>query len=155
MLQEYTREKIENWVSDFCLADDLRPFPPAVRDVASDVLAQFMVAACEARGVQPDDIEEADVKQALLDRLAKLNLAPEVKQQFPWLCAALMAYLERSGRLGGGSTLAAFAKALQPAFDEAASGKKKPITRPGSKIGRNDPCPCGSGQKYKKCCMGE
>ena len=22
----------------------------------------------------------------------------------------------------------------------------------GSKIGRNDPCPCGSGKKYKKCC---
>jgi hypothetical protein len=22
-----------------------------------------------------------------------------------------------------------------------------------SKIGRNDPCPCGSGKKYKKCCM--
>ena len=22
------------------------------------------------------------------------------------------------------------------------------------KIGRNDPCPCGSGKKYKKCCMG-
>jgi len=21
------------------------------------------------------------------------------------------------------------------------------------KIGRNDPCPCGSGQKYKKCCL--
>ena len=23
------------------------------------------------------------------------------------------------------------------------------------KIGRNDPCPCGSGKKYKRCCMGE
>jgi uncharacterized protein YecA (UPF0149 family) len=22
----------------------------------------------------------------------------------------------------------------------------------GDKIGRNDPCPCGSGKKYKKCC---
>ena len=22
----------------------------------------------------------------------------------------------------------------------------------GAKIGRNDPCPCGSGKKYKKCC---
>jgi uncharacterized protein YecA (UPF0149 family) len=22
----------------------------------------------------------------------------------------------------------------------------------GKKIGRNDPCPCGSGKKYKKCC---
>ena len=24
---------------------------------------------------------------------------------------------------------------------------------PGLKIGRNDPCPCGSGKKYKKCCL--
>jgi len=23
------------------------------------------------------------------------------------------------------------------------------------KIGRNDPCPCGSGKKYKNCCMGK
>ncbi|OAG27184.1 preprotein translocase subunit SecA [Thermodesulfatator autotrophicus] len=29
--------------------------------------------------------------------------------------------------------------------------KKQPIRR-GRKIGRNDPCPCGSGKKYKKCC---
>jgi hypothetical protein len=26
------------------------------------------------------------------------------------------------------------------------------IVRSGDKIGRNDPCPCGSGKKYKKCC---
>ena len=25
--------------------------------------------------------------------------------------------------------------------------------REGAKIGRNDPCPCGSGKKYKQCCM--
>lgn len=23
------------------------------------------------------------------------------------------------------------------------------------KVGRNDPCPCGSGKKYKKCCIGK
>ncbi|MFA6815911.1 MAG: SEC-C metal-binding domain-containing protein [Lentisphaeria bacterium] len=28
----------------------------------------------------------------------------------------------------------------------------KPIVREEPKIGRNDPCPCGSGKKYKKCC---
>lgn len=27
-----------------------------------------------------------------------------------------------------------------------------PITRSEPKLGRNDPCPCGSGKKYKKCC---
>jgi preprotein translocase subunit SecA len=28
----------------------------------------------------------------------------------------------------------------------------KTTVRKGKKIGRNDPCPCGSGKKYKKCC---
>ncbi|HID97403.1 MAG TPA: preprotein translocase subunit SecA [Thermodesulfobacteriaceae bacterium] len=30
--------------------------------------------------------------------------------------------------------------------------KKKPVKRTGRKVGRNAPCPCGSGKKYKKCC---
>ena len=28
----------------------------------------------------------------------------------------------------------------------------KPQRRSEEKVGRNDPCPCGSGKKYKKCC---
>ena len=32
-----------------------------------------------------------------------------------------------------------------------AIAKAKPI-RTGPKVGRNDPCPCGSGKKYKQCC---
>ena len=31
--------------------------------------------------------------------------------------------------------------------------KPRPVVRD-YKIGRNDPCPCGSGLKYKKCCLG-
>ena len=30
--------------------------------------------------------------------------------------------------------------------------EKKPLVRQQPKVGRNDPCPCGSGKKYKKCC---
>jgi preprotein translocase subunit SecA len=32
------------------------------------------------------------------------------------------------------------------------AGKVKTITRDQPKVGRNEPCPCGSGKKYKKCC---
>ncbi|HHY91705.1 MAG TPA: preprotein translocase subunit SecA, partial [Firmicutes bacterium] len=32
------------------------------------------------------------------------------------------------------------------------NGPQQPFRRQGKKIGRNDPCPCGSGKKYKKCC---
>lgn len=34
----------------------------------------------------------------------------------------------------------------------AAAQNANPIKREGQKVGRNDPCPCGSGKKYKKCC---
>ncbi|MFP3870147.1 MAG: preprotein translocase subunit SecA [Syntrophobacteria bacterium] len=43
----------------------------------------------------------------------------------------------------------------QPMFlsrGESAGDSKPPPTRRAAKIGRNDPCPCGSGKKYKKCC---
>lgn len=32
------------------------------------------------------------------------------------------------------------------------SAKKKPVLKKAEKVGRNDPCPCGSGKKYKFCC---
>ncbi len=32
------------------------------------------------------------------------------------------------------------------------SDKKQPVRKAGTKVGRNDPCPCGSGKKYKHCC---
>jgi preprotein translocase subunit SecA len=31
-------------------------------------------------------------------------------------------------------------------------GAKQPAKVAGKKVGRNDPCPCGSGKKYKHCC---
>jgi len=63
------------------------------------------------------------------------------------------------------TTTSAFTKTSAPAADgkkasdvvsEAASAaeaavKAKPV-RTGPKVGRNDPCPCGSGKKYKQCC---
>ncbi|MBW1836321.1 MAG: preprotein translocase subunit SecA [Deltaproteobacteria bacterium] len=36
--------------------------------------------------------------------------------------------------------------------DGAGETKKKPVKRTEKKVGRNAPCPCGSGKKYKKCC---
>jgi len=40
---------------------------------------------------------------------------------------------------------------LTEGFSDGAPAKKT-VVRKSPKIGRNDPCPCGSGKKYKKCC---
>lgn len=44
-------------------------------------------------------------------------------------------------------------KNIKEGFEgDNAGEKKKPFVRKTKKIGRNDPCPCGSGKKYKNCC---
>ena len=54
------------------------------------------------------------------------------------------------GAAAEGADAEAIALAVQqrPQVDEAV---QQPIRRFGQKIGRNDPCPCGSGKKYKQC----
>ncbi|MBI5832790.1 MAG: SEC-C domain-containing protein [Armatimonadetes bacterium] len=49
---------------------------------------------------------------------------------------------------GGGARRPASAKRSGPSLDEPAAAKTVTV----DKVGRNDPCPCGSGKKYKVCC---
>jgi len=39
----------------------------------------------------------------------------------------------------------------EPAADPGAVSAQMPMQRDAPKVGRNDPCPCGSGKKYKHC----
>ena len=43
-------------------------------------------------------------------------------------------------------------KSWEPVLPQPAPEPIAPIRRAAKKVGRNDPCPCGSGKKFKKCC---
>jgi len=43
--------------------------------------------------------------------------------------------------------------AEQEMYDGSSEKKIEPIRNRGQRVGRNDPCPCGSGKKYKQCCL--
>ncbi len=73
-----------------------------------------------------------------LPRMAVHQEASALDQQ---RTAARMAAGASAG--GGGAADEAFQSAMQAAT---------PVRRDAPKVGRNDPCPCGSGKKYKKCC---
>jgi hypothetical protein len=45
--------------------------------------------------------------------------------------------------------------ALPERLDDQYPAATLPIKNEAPKVGRNDPCPCGSGKKYKKCCLGK
>lgn len=152
-MNPFTHQNLENWASDYANSDRIRRFSPATREFATALLTEFVTAACAVRDVEPDDLQDADVKQSLLSRVARLQLPAQARTEATALCADFLTALQEDGRLANGRALAAYTRALGAAFDEATGGKQKPITNPGSKLGRNDPCPCGSGQKFKKCCM--
>ena len=74
---------------------------------------------------------------------------------------------EEAGGYGVGENIRATADAVSGGAQAASGGemaeaaakiqgeaavKVKPIIQDGPRVGRNDPCPCGSGKKYKKCC---
>jgi SEC-C motif-containing protein len=146
------RDTIDLWVSDFLDR-------PAARDVAAragpeaqGVLVAFLEACCHG-GKAPADLEAADASHAFLDHLSQLDLAPAHRSAVPDLVAAFLSDLEDQGRLAGGRGIAGRVRAAEPAFRDRAAGKAPDLTRRAAKVGRNDPCPCGSGRKYKQCCL--
>ncbi|MDJ0877838.1 MAG: preprotein translocase subunit SecA [Halieaceae bacterium] len=50
------------------------------------------------------------------------------------------------------SALAEEAAAAEPGQPGAMPASEQPFVREQPKVGRNEPCPCGSGKKYKQCC---
>ncbi len=81
-------------------------------------------------------------KAAVVERLFKVQIVRDAPMELPALTAWADAR-ESRGEMPGVEGLAA----RPPARPHVA-----PRTATGEKVGRNDPCPCGSGKKYKKCC---
>jgi len=153
MPTDFVREQIDNWVSDFTSSDAARRFGGPIVEYAQEILATFLAAACDVRGVAPSDVEENDVKTALLGRVASIEAPQDVREKTSDLCGAFLEELEAAGRLGGGRALGRFVRALRGAFVKSSGGTKTPERRVAPKISPNDPCPCGSGRKFKKCCQ--
>lgn len=82
----------------------------------------------------PGDIEDVEIDLGL--RQTRATPQPDYSLDFPM--AEVFQQL--------GSVFNSDNKSSATYFDE-------PITASSPKVGRNDPCPCGSGKKYKKCCL--
>ncbi len=81
------------------------------------------------------------VKGAVVERLFKVQVVRDAPMELPAI-TAWSDTQESRGELPGAPRPAAAPAAPRPV----------PRTASGEKVGRNDPCPCGSGKKYKKCC---
>ena len=87
-------------------------------------------------------VESAEQAQA-----AEQQLAPAEYANVSYAHADFSEAVESAGSTADAEQIA-LALQQAPAADDSA---QQPFKRYGRKIGRNDPCPCGSGRKYKAC----
>ena len=77
-----------------------------------------------------------------------LDKDPSLKERF----IKVAKQMEADGvDMNSASAMRKWAKANQKKIREQEYGSIKPVVKE-KEPGRNDPCPCGSGKKYKKCC---
>jgi uncharacterized protein YecA (UPF0149 family) len=148
----------ENWAGDFAESFAAQGLDPAVRDHAADILNQFGEAVRAKDPEFPDALSPGTFAKVLTETMPRLSLPEAARPHVPEVVATFLEYLRDSGRLGEGSDWAAQVRIIGRSYSERLKpGGVKGVTirkAPGvSPVGRNDPCPCGSGKKYKKCCM--
>jgi preprotein translocase subunit SecA len=96
----------------------------------------------------------SEVEEDFVQRLFRVQLAPEAMQQIEQRPRPRQIVAQHQEAAG------AFANAPEAEPEDAESpraarsaGPSVAPARTGPRVGRNDPCPCGSGKKYKKCHM--
>jgi preprotein translocase subunit SecA len=120
-----------------------------------------------AHGQRDPLIEYKAEAYKLFDELM-VNIKTEICHNIFRSATSLMAFenflrnipqqtLHQSTSAFGGTTTASSggappAKASDVVSEAAAAVEKAKPVRTGPKVGRNDPCPCGSGKKFKQCC---
>ncbi len=84
-------------------------------------------------------IRSAETKGPPTDQ--QIRLWSDLQRDAPHACAELKTRFEVMHRIA-------------PEIRALAKGTSRVVSPRGQRPGRNDPCPCGSGRKYKKCCLG-
>jgi len=86
------------------------------------------------------------------------SVSPRVRVREPEMALAgarstprNLTFNDPSEALSGSGGSSRFAGAEPKEAHGGADGDVQTVRREGPKVGRNDPCPCGSGRKYKKC----
>ncbi len=116
------------WMDHLDAMDDLRGSIGLNAYAQRNPITEYQIA-----GGEMFDEMVASIREDTVRSLLSVTPRVEVKRE---------AVAKITNESGGGAT----------SGNASAPAKKLPVTKKGVKVGRNDPCPCGSGKKYKQCC---
>jgi hypothetical protein len=134
-------------VSEYCTSQHFLFLKDGLKSHAEELLAHWASSV--------DNDLDYDSLESSINAVGTLDLPLHVKRDFPAMLDAFFEYLETDARYPDAHRWKDHLTQIGPAYTERirddGTVKGKTVTR-ALKVGRNDPCPCGSGKKYKRCC---
>jgi len=137
----------------------------ACTDDIRTITQRFLTVCYDELGKAPRQLHGDELQHALVALLPRhFGKKDPLADAVPDVLAAFVEHLADTGMLShqyeltqavqtGGDGFATAVKSGQAhAAGVANTGTQKPFVHRAQKTGRNDPCPCGSGKKLKKCC---
>jgi len=115
-----------------------------------DPLIEYKHEAYEMFGTLMDQI-----KMDIATKIFRASTSVDAMERFLRMLPRVVTVHPEVSTLGAGGAAAAAGEpesGASAAVERAIESAAAPVRREVPKVGRNDPCPCGSGKKYKKCC---
>ena len=147
---------LEDYLPEYAESEHFLFLAPEAKEHAEAALAAFCARVAERGGRTAGEVTPKLVEAALLQDMGRLALPPAARRAVPEMLQGFFAFLRETGRYPAAGALELCAEALAPKYRAAlrddGTVKGETYRKASSEVGRNDPCFCGSGLKYKKCC---
>ena len=151
------RKDLTDYIGDYTASEYYAFLDPSLKEHAEALLFQVLDGAREASPAFPREADAALFAKVLVAKVAPLDLPLEVRRETPRLIGAFCEYLGASGKYPDAEEWAEWMPQVQDLFAERfrpdGSVRGETVRKKLADVGRNDPCPCGSGIKFKKCCI--
>ncbi|NIZ47409.1 preprotein translocase subunit SecA [Entomospira nematocerorum] len=143
---EYLRNLDRRWQQHLDAMEGLREAVNLRTYAQRNPLVEYKIEGFQLFDAMLDELAKAVVSRVFRVKLQPtLNATPTVQR------AAVSTHRSMGNLLGGGDSGSNSAKKNMHRGIPSQQNTPKSVQRHIEKIGRNDPCPCGSGKKYKQC----
>ena len=151
------QDQAESLVSEYAGSEHFLFLSGQAKEGAESVLTAFFRQAQHLDRSTLQDLKAKDVEDVLLNKMTRLEMSAELKKAVPDILDGFFAFLKDTGRFPPAGAWRMCLEAVRGKYLQSlrADGSVKGATfkKQYTDVGRNDPCPCGSGKKFKKCCM--
>ena len=143
--------RLADIVPDFFASDHFLILDSGLKENAELLLACWVE--------QVGDSDSVGAVEAALSKIARLDVSLSSRRAFPSLLVSFLDYVATTASFREAERWSSYVASIESQYLERfradGSVKGETVRKPFEGVGRNEPCPCGSGKKFKKCCMGQ